>query len=215
MATRAEPVRLALRKLWSDHVFWTREYVMCAIRGPGGVTGAAANLPVGSAGRTMASATQGALEAMPMGDADAAAARLLRNQDDIGNAIVPYYGEDAGHKLTDLLKQHILIAVELVGAAKAGDNDRFAKEDARWTSNAEDIAHFLSGANPNWPHADVMDLLAQHLKLTKDEATAILQKDYGRAVDVFDDIYNEIIVLADALFDGLVAQFPERLQKAA
>jgi hypothetical protein len=215
MATPREPVRLALRKLWSDHVFWTREYIMCAVRGPGGVTGVAANLPVGSADRTMASATQGALKALPLSDADAAAARLLRNQDDIGNAIVPYYGEDAGHKLTDLLKQHILIAVELVGAAKAGDNDKFAKEDARWTANAEDIAGFLSGANSAWPKADVMDLLAQHLKLTKDETTAILTKDYGRAAETFDDIYNEIIVLADALYDGLVAQFPERLQKAA
>jgi hypothetical protein len=183
MSTAAEPVRLALRKLWSDHVFWTREYIMAAVR--------------------------------DSGDADAAATRLLRNQDDIGNAIVPYYGEDAGHKLTDLLKQHILIAVDLVAAAKAGDSDRFAKEDARWTANAEDIAAFLSGANANWPKADVMDLLAQHLKLTKDEATAIIQQDHGHAVDVFDDIYNEIIVLADALYDGLVAQFPERLAKAA
>jgi hypothetical protein len=189
MATTKQPVRLALRKLWSDHVFWTREYIISAIRGPG--------------------------KAAPMSDADAAAARLLRNQDDIGNAIVPYYGEDAGHKLTDLLKQHILIAVELVGAAKAGNTDKFAKEDARWTANAEDIAQFLSGANSHWPMADVMDLLAQHLKLTKDETTAVVQQDYGRAVEVFDDIYNEIIVLADALYDGLVAQFPERLAKAA
>jgi hypothetical protein len=188
MASPREPVRLALRKLWSDHVFWTREYIMCAVRGQ---------------------------EATPTSDADAAAGRLLRNQDDIGNAIVPYYGEQAGRQLTDLLKQHIMIAVDLVAAAKAGDNDRFAKEDARWSANAEDIAGFLSAANPNWPLADVSDLLAQHLKLTKDEAVAFLQKDYGRAVEVFDDIYNEIIVLADALHDGLAAQFPERLQKAA
>jgi len=183
MATPREPVRLALRKLWSDHVFWTREYIMCAVRGTD--------------------------------DADAAAGRLLRNQDDIGNAIVPYYGEDAGHKLTDLLEQHILIAVELVAAAKAGDTDKFATEDGRWTQNAEDIAAFLSGANPNWPKADVMDLLAQHLKLTKGEATAIIQQDHAGAVETFDDIYNEIIVLADALYDGLVAQFPQRLQQAA
>jgi len=215
MATPREPVRLALRKLWSDHVFWTREYIVSAIRGPGGVTSAASELPIGGAGRTVASATQAALGKLPMGDADAAAARLLRNQDDIGNAIVPYYGQDAGHQLTNLLKQHILIAVELVGAAKAGDDEKFAKQDAAWTANAEEIAGFLAGANPAWPRADVMDLLAQHLKLTKDEATAILKKDYSRAVEVFDDIYNEIIVLADALFDGLVAQFPDRLQKAA
>jgi hypothetical protein len=215
MVAPAEPVRLALRKLWSDHVIWTREYIVAAIRGPAGVTGTAAELPIGGAGRTVASAAQAALGAIPMGDADAAAARLLRNQEDIGNAFVPYYGKEAGDKLTDLLKTHILIAVELVGAAKAGDNDRFAKEDAKWTANAEDIATFLSSANPHWPKADVMDLLAQHLKLTKDEATAVLQKDYRRAVELIDDIYAEIIVLSDALYDGLVAQFPERLANAA
>jgi hypothetical protein len=212
MASTREPVRLALRKLWSDHVLWTREYIVAAIRGPHGVTDTAAHLPIGGAGRLVASATQAALGAVSLSDADAAAARLLRNQDDIGNAIAPYYGDEAGHKLTDLLKQHILIAVELVGAAKAGDDDKFATQDAHWTKNAEDIASFLSGANPNWPRADVMDLLAQHLKLTKDETVAVLHKDYGKAIQVFDDIYNEILVLADTLYDGLAAQFPDRFR---
>ena len=32
MAT-SEPVRLALRKLWSDHVIWTREYIVAAVAG--------------------------------------------------------------------------------------------------------------------------------------------------------------------------------------
>jgi hypothetical protein len=214
MGSAREPVRLALRKLWSDHVFWTREYIISAIRGPHGVTGVAEKLPVGEMGAAVANTSQAALGAIPMSDADAAAARLLRNQDDIGNAIVPYYGEQAGHKLTDLLKQHIMIAVELVDAAKTGDDARFAKEDARWTTNAQEISSFLAGANPNWPEKDVMDLLAQHLKLTKDETVAVLQKDYGKATQAFDDIYNEILVLADALFDGLVAQFPEKFGAA-
>jgi len=210
MANSQEPVRLALRKLWSDHVFWTREYIIAAIRGPQGVTGVAEHAPVGEMGSIVADATGAALAAIPMGDADAAAARLLRNQEDIGDAIVPYYGQAAGAKLTDLLKEHIMIAVELVGAAKAGDDDRFGREDAHWTQNAEEISAFLAGANPNWPKADVMDLLAQHLKLTKDETVAVLQREYGKAIKAFDDIYNEILVLADALYDGLVAQFPEK-----
>src|SRR5512135_3598323 len=49
------------------------------------------------------------------------AERLLRNQDDIGNAIKPIYGVEAGNKLAALLKEHILIAAEIVKAAKAGD----------------------------------------------------------------------------------------------
>lgn len=84
-------------------------------------------------------------------DAQAIAGRLLRNQEDIGNAIIPYYGKDAGNKLTDLLKQHILIATEVVAAAKSGDKQKFAESDKKWVANADDIAAFLSSANPNSP----------------------------------------------------------------
>src|SRR5438105_4480315 len=171
-------LKLALRKLWSDHVIWTRQYIVAAVEG--------------------------------RPDADAAASRLLRNQEDIGNAIVPFYGEDAGQKLTDLLRQHILTAVELVDAAIKDDEARFRREDKRWSDNAGEIAEFLAGANPNWPEDDVADLLAQHLKLTKGEAAARLEEDWDRDVKSFDDIYTEILTMADALADGLDAQFAER-----
>jgi hypothetical protein len=183
MATHAEPVRLALRKLWSDHVIWTREYIVAAV------------------------------DDRP--DAGEAATRLLRNQDDIGAAVAPYYGADAGTALTNLLREHIMIAVDLVAAAKGKDDGAFAKHDARWTDNAGDIARFLAGANPNWPEKDVLDLLSLHLKLTKDEAVARLTRDYAADVKAFDDIFTEIMVLADTLYDGLVAQFPERFEKVA
>ena len=178
MGTSAEPVRNALRKLWSDHVIWTRQYIVAAVAGTP--------------------------------DADAAAGRLLRNQEDIGAALVPYYGEAGGTGLTGLLKQHIMIAVDLVAAAKSGDQAAFAKHDERWTSNIREIAAFLAGANPNWPESAVFDLLALHLKLTKDETVARIEGDWAADVQAFDDIFNEILVVADTLYDGLVAQFPER-----
>jgi hypothetical protein len=178
MATSSEPVRLALRKLWSDHVIWTREYIVAAVAGTP--------------------------------DSGAAAGRLLRNQEDIGAAVAGFYGQAAGDRLTELLKEHIMIAVDLVAAAKTGDQAGFATHDARWTANIEAIAAFLAGANPNWPEADVLDLLALHLKLTKDEAVARISGDWDADVKAFDDIFTEIIVLADALHDGIVAQFPER-----
>jgi hypothetical protein len=47
--------------------------------------------------------------------------RLLRNQDDIGNAVAGYYGPDAGAKLTALLRTHITTAGEANDTAKAND----------------------------------------------------------------------------------------------
>jgi hypothetical protein len=195
-----------MRKLWSDHVFWTRLYIIEAVdRTPVSERLAAvARDLVGQIG----TAIGGAVSLASAGDA--AAIRLLRNQEDIGNAIVPFYGADAGRKLTDLLRQHIMIAVELVSAAKNGDDAKFQLNDKRWDDNARDIAKFLSQANPHWPEPDVYDLLDQHLRLTKGEVTARLQKDWTADVKAFDDIFTEAMVIADTLADGLVLQFPDQ-----
>ena len=168
----------AMRKLWSDHVFWTRLYIVEA----------AANNPA----------------------AQTTAARLLRNQDEIGNAVASYYGAAAGSKLADLLKQHINIAVDLLAAAKANDNARIADADRRWHANADEIATFLSGANPNWPKATLLGMLNQHLALTTQEATARLQGRFSDDAAAFDQIYIQAIGMADALSDGIVKQFPAR-----
>ena len=143
-------------------------------------------------------------------DAGAAANRLLKNQEHIGNAIVPFYGQAAGAQLTNLLKQHILIAVDLLTAAKAGDDAEFQRQDQRWSDNAMELATFLSGANPHWPKNDVYDLLGVHLKLTKDEAVARLTGNWDNDVVAFDDIFTEIMTVSDTLADGIIGQFPER-----
>jgi hypothetical protein len=57
--------------------------------------------------------------------------RLLKNQEDIGNAIKSYYGEAAGNKLTELLREHILIAGKIVDAAKSGDQGKCEKIQCR------------------------------------------------------------------------------------
>lgn len=141
---------------------------------------------------------------------EAATARLLKNQEDIGSAVVPFYGKAAGKQLTDLLKQHILIAVDLVAAAKAGDQKKFKTFDKKWDANAEDIATFLGGANPHLTKKDVVDLLYLHLSLTKDEAVARITNDFGKDTAVFDQILTEILTLSDALSHAIIEQFPSK-----
>src|SRR5438552_1593412 len=138
-APAAVHLRLAMRKLWSDHVIWTRMYITAAVDAtPDKLTAlpGAVRTPAGE--HVPAAVFEGV--GPVLGDAEAAAGRLLRNQEDIGEAIVPYFGRDAGHKLTSLLKEHIMIAVSLVDAALKSKTDKFAEEDAKWTKNADDIA---------------------------------------------------------------------------
>jgi hypothetical protein len=175
----APELRTAMRKLWADHVIWTRQYIVSAVLGDPSAT--------------------------------AASQRLLKNQEDIGNAVAQYYGAAAGTKLTDLLKQHILIAVDLVAAAKTGDAAKQADADKRWHANAADIATFLSSANPNWPRQTLLDMLNQHLSLTTREAVARLQKNWTDDVAAFDGIFSQAMMMADALTDGIAKQFPAKV----
>jgi len=70
----------------------------------------------------------------------------------------------------------------------------------------------LSGANPNWSKDDLVDLLGQHLALTKGEVVARLTKNWADDVKAFDDIFTEILTVSDALADGIIKQFPQKFQ---
>jgi hypothetical protein len=172
-------LRQNMRKLWTDHVVWTRDYIIAAVSGSP--------------------------------DAQAASDRLIQNQVDIGTAVAAYYGTDAGNKLTDLLKQHILIAVDLINDAKAKNQAKFDADNTKWQQNANDIADFLSAANPtNWPDQDLRDMMTKHLQTTTAEVQARLNKDWTGDVTAYDAVYNHILMMSDALSDGIIKQFPDK-----
>jgi hypothetical protein len=139
--------------------------------------------------------------------------RLLRNQTDIGNAIKPFYGSAAGTKLTALLREHILIAVDILKAAKAGNKTALTKAQQRWNGNADRIASFLAAANPqSWPLAPVRAMLRAHLALTAKEAVAHLQGRWAADVRAADEVEQAMLHMADALSAGIVKQFPQRFE---
>lgn len=98
-------LRQDMRRLWTEHVIWTRDYIVAAV----------ADQP----------------------DQQAAATRLMKNQDDIG---------------------------------------------------------------------------AAHLATTTDEVVARLTKNWDQDVRAFDAVYDHILHMADALSDGIIAQFPTRFE---
>jgi len=175
-------LKTAMRKLWADHVVWTRLYIISAV----------ADMP----------------------DAKAASDRLLKNQDEIGDAIAPYYGKDAGAKLADLLKKHIQISVDVVAAAKAGQDEKLKEADKRWHDNAQGIAAFLSGANPNWSKDSMTKMLNEHLAVTTEEALGRIKKDWSGDVATFDKVFDQAMMMADDLTDGIVKQFPDKFLAA-
>jgi hypothetical protein len=178
-AVDAIEFRQEMRRLWKDHITWTRLYIVSV----------AADLP----------------------DQDLAAQRLLRNQRDIGDALKPFYGDEAGDELATLLEEHILVAADLLAAAKAGDQSQVEAASTRWYANADAIAAFLNSANPaHWPRAAMTAEMQMHLELTLREAVARLEGDYGADIAAYDEIHHHILGFADFLSDGVIRQFPER-----
>jgi hypothetical protein len=144
-------------------------------------------------------------------DTKATVARLLRNQTDIGDAIKPFYGAAAGKQLTALLREHILIAADLIAVAQKGDGAGVSAQQARWTKNADQIADFLSAANPrNWKQGEMRQMMHEHLRLTTNEVVARLEQHWTADVKAYDRVEREILQMSEMLADGLVAQFPSR-----
>lgn len=144
-------------------------------------------------------------------DTEASVGRLLQNQTDIGDAIEPFYGEAAGQELTRLLRDHILIAADLIAAARAGDQPAIADAQSRWTANADEIAAFLASANPrSWDLDEMKTMLHEHLRLTANEAIARIQGDWAADVAAYDQIHLQALGMADMLSNGIVKQFPAR-----
>jgi hypothetical protein len=163
----------AMRKLWTDHVFWTREVIMADLD----------NLP----------------------SLKTALNRLLSNQLAIGNFMASFYGTVVGDTMAGLLTTHIKQAVVVVDAAKTNSPD-LAKVVAEWMKNADEIAAALYHINPEFGTLDQLtQMMHTHLNLTIAETQAMLKKD-GSDVGVFEEVLKEILMMSDALSQGIGKQ---------
>ena len=183
-ADRKAALRQDMRRLWEEHVMWTRLAVISlTTKSP---------------------------------DTSATVARLLKNQTDIGNAIKPYYGAAAGKQLTALLREHILIAADLIAAALEGDSARVSDEQTRWTANADKLASLLNRANSHfWKLAPMKAMLHDHLRLTTDEVVARLTQNWAADVKAYDKIHLQALHMADMLSAGIIGQFPNRFSASS
>src|SRR5262245_33591727 len=142
---------------------------------------------------------------------DATAQRLLRNQKDIGAAFARFYGTETGNDLAALLHDHIVIAVEILQAAKAGDQAAVADASKRWYANARQIADFISSLDRHvWPRKEMRSMMKTHLDQTLAEAVDELTGAYRQGIHEYAAIENHILEMADTLSAGIVQQFPHR-----
>lgn len=166
------------RKLWIDHVSWTRNFIIADLSS--------------------------------LLDKDVVLQRLLKNQDDIGASIKPYYGEEAGNKLSKLLRDHISIGGQVIDAAKNNNKTDLDKYNKLWYKNADDIADFLSSANSNLSNSELKDMLHKHLDFVTAQVVARINKNWKDDIEAYDKGEDHMIKFADVLSDAIIKQFPEK-----
>lgn len=148
-----------------------------------------------------------------LGDTNAAKVaeeNVVKNAHAIADTIIPLYGQPATDKLFGLLAGHYGSIKEYMTASYAGD--KAGKEAAvdKIKKNAEEIATFLSSANPNWPKATLVSLLLAHGAHHIAQIDAFNESNYASEAQTWDAMTKHMYIIADALGNGIVKQFPKK-----
>jgi hypothetical protein len=150
-------------------------------------------------------------------DGDAAAAKaaegqVVTNAKAIAGSIEPFYGKAASEKLFTLLAGHWGAIKGYLDATHAGDG---AKADASFKDllkNADEIAAFLGGANPNLPIDVLKGLLAAHGSHHVQQIKQFEAKQFDAEAKTWAAMTGHMYVIADALADGIAKQFPDKFR---
>lgn len=140
-------------------------------------------------------------------DLDASITRLLRNVPDFEATLNGFYGRTEVEAFGALLRDHLVLAAELVQVAKDGDDQAVADLTDRWYANAEAIVQRMFAMNPFWLPRDMGPMWRQHLDLTLSEARQVLAGEYTPSVATFDEIENQAMQMADSFWRGIIRQF--------
>lgn len=95
---------------------------------------------------------------------------------------------------------------------KSGNKKNLEKYNNLWYENADDIANFLSSANPKYSNKVLKDMLYKYLQLVTDQAVSRLNKDWKKDIEVYDEGEDHMIKFADILAEGIIRQFPGKFK---
>ena len=178
-------LKMAQRDLYINHIFWVRDLVVSTRLGDKAAVA----------------------EADEYGEKNAKA---------IGQSIAPFYGQAAGEKFATLFVGHYSAVKAYMNAAFANGfkGNATLKKAAidKLTKNANEIAAFVSSANPNLPKGTVFGLLLTHGQQHVMSIDATAKRDWSHEADMWDPMVKHVYTIGDALADGIAKQFPDKFQ---
>ncbi|NLN07774.1 MAG: acetylglutamate kinase [Firmicutes bacterium] len=142
-----------------------------------------------------------------LADVEPVTRRLLRNPGDFAAVFRRFYGKQTADRVETLFTEHLVLAAELVQAAKAGDVEAAQEAERRWYANGDEIAAFLSRINPFWNRQEMERLWRVHLDQVRDQALARLNGDYEEDIFFYDQGEKHVLKMADEFTRGIARQF--------
>jgi hypothetical protein len=140
----------------------------------------------------------------------AAEQQAVTNAQAIAASIEPFYGAAAKESFFKLLAGHYGAVKAYLAATVAGDSSAQATATQSLTSNAEEIAVFLSKANPHLPKDALHNLLLAHGGHHLQQIQQLKERNYASEAKTWEGMKNHIYQIADATADALAKQFARK-----
>ncbi|MBI5491954.1 MAG: hypothetical protein HY893_03355 [Deltaproteobacteria bacterium] len=136
--------------------------------------------------------------------------KVVRNMNEIGYLIAPFYGKGTYEQFSTLLSRHYTAVKEYLDTSLT--SDRFARERAidRLNANMEEIADFLSSENSDISMETISSLLRAHAGYNVAQIDAVKAKNFTAEQEVWEAMERNVYRIADALADGMIKQFPDK-----
>ena len=136
----------------------------------------------------------------------------VNNAKSLSAALEPFYGKPASEKTFTLLAGHYTAVKQYLLATKAKDSA--AQDEARKAmfDNAEQIATFLSTANPHLPIDALRGMLLAHGGHHVVQIQQLQNNEYKEEVQTWDAMKDHMYSIADAMTYALAKQFPARFK---
>jgi hypothetical protein len=136
--------------------------------------------------------------------------QAVANAQSLAASIAPFYGAAAKDAFFKLLAGHYG-AVKAYLVATVDDNaSAQATSTQSLTSNAEDVAVFLSKANPYLPKDALYGLLLAHGGHHIQQIQELKARDYASEAKTWENMKSHVYQIADATADALAKQFPKK-----
>jgi hypothetical protein len=136
--------------------------------------------------------------------------QAVTNARSIAATIEPFYGAAAKDTFFKLLAGHYGAVKAYLMATVANDAAKQGTATQSLTANAEEIASFLSKANPHLPKDTVNNLLLAHGGHHIQQIQELKDRKYEAEAHTWEEMKNQIYQIADATADALAKQFSEK-----